>query len=374
MDHPNKLATKHLTRRTQVSEKIKNLLLDNSGDLEDRLPTVATLAKRFEVGVGTMHRALNDLEAEGFIAKKQGSGMFITSRRAPVTMSDTAAVCMESGTHLYGDLWSLLMQELLGRKLLPVGVDTSRGGTSDLIQRLSRADVRYFFVHPAGSFSWDVFQLPGLRDKPVFSFLDTSKSVDFPHLYRIETDLQALGQLATAHLWAKGCRRLLMVGTHTDEALLNQSALSNPKTVCFIASEWDKLGGKRTFLSSSDDAASTSTICFDEDRLVALFTGPDAPDAIMGTRDVEVWEAQQVLRRRLPDVLSRIKLCGVSDTPWSKAGSPPFTTVNLDLPSMVEASMKMLDALRAGKTLRRKKIIIEPKLIVREEDPVQKHG
>jgi DNA-binding LacI/PurR family transcriptional regulator len=86
---------------------------------------------------------------------------------------------------------------------------------------------------------------------------------------------------------------------------------------------------------------------------------------IVGTRDVEAWEAQQVLRRRAPELAERIKFYGFLDTPWSRAGSPPFTTVSVNIPAMVEAAMDILDTLLAGKTPANQRITIEPKLVVR---------
>jgi DNA-binding LacI/PurR family transcriptional regulator len=59
------------------------------------------------------------------------------------------------------------------------------------------------------------------------------------------------------------------------------------------------------------------------------------------------------------------RVFGFFDTPWSRAGSPPFTSVSVDIPAMVTSAMTMLDALRAGNEPREKSLTIPPRLVER---------
>jgi DNA-binding LacI/PurR family transcriptional regulator len=132
-----------------------------------------------------------------------------------------------------------------------------------------------------------------------------------------------------------------------------------------LVEAWEARGGTWRFINSLTDANATSLIRYDEDELVSALNESSGVQAVLGTRDVEVWEAQQVLRRRLPDRLDKLGFCGMFDTPWSRAGSPPFTTISVDIPAMVSAAMEMVDALRAGKTPYDRFVTVPPKVVVR---------
>src|SRR5690606_14752870 len=47
----------------------------------DRLPTEKALAEQFSVGLNTVRRAVEVLVGEGLVARKQGSGTYVTARR-----------------------------------------------------------------------------------------------------------------------------------------------------------------------------------------------------------------------------------------------------------------------------------------------------
>ena len=128
---------------------------------------------------------------------------------------------------------------------------------------------------------------------------------------------------------------------------------------------WEACGGTWSFLSSTTDQKTSSTIRFDEKQFLAKLNGAIVPDAIVGTRDVETWEAQQLVRRLAPQLSTKLGFAGFFDTPWSRAGSPPFTTVSLDLPAMTAAAMDYLDTLRKGELPSKRNVTINGKLIVR---------
>lgn len=355
------------SRIAEIAEALRLKIVGPGFALGEQLPPISRLAREFDVSVRTVHLALGRLEADGYVVKKNGVGTFVASRYTPMTLRETAAVCMESGVHLYGELWSRLMEALQSRQMVPVGMDTAHGDARELISRLYYADIRYFLVHLTGAAQWDLFTQPGFQKKPVIAFFGAPPSLDWPDLYRILSDFKGMGQLAAEHLWSKGCRRLLIVGTHSDKYYLRRLDAASHAVAPSLVEAWEARGGAWAFVDSSEDEVATSRIRFDEDSLVAAVKKAEGPDAILGTRDVDVWEAQQVIRRRLPEYLNRLRLCGMFDTPWSRAGSPPFSTVSVDVPAMVVAATGILDALRAGKKPASREITVTPKLIVREE-------
>ncbi|MDD4061350.1 MAG: substrate-binding domain-containing protein, partial [Kiritimatiellae bacterium] len=86
-------------------------------------------------------------------------------------------------------------------------------------------------------------------------------------------------------------------------------------------------------------------VLIDEQGVVAAFRGTKAPTAIFGLRDLETWHTQTVLLRHAPKLADSIGLVGYGNTPWSQAGHPPFSTVDLDLPDIADQTLRMIEAL-----------------------------
>ncbi len=353
------------SKQVEIAEALRLRIREPGFTVGDKLPTIIDLAKEFDVSVRTVHQALERLQEDGYIYKINGVGSFVTSRYSPMTLQETAAVCMESGVHLYGELWSSLMEALQTRHMIPMGMDTMHGDAHELISRLFHADIQYFLVHWTSAAQWDLFRQPMFQNKPVFAFFGAPDTLNWPNLYQIRSDFPAMAKLAAEYLWSTGHRHVLIVGTHSDKTYLRNMAVSDNAVAPSLVEAWEALGGTWRFINSINDVSASSLIRYDEDELVAALTDPAGVDAIMGTRDVDVWEAQQVLRRRLPERLDKLGYCGMFDTPWSRAGSPPFTTISVDVPAMVTAAMEMIDALRAGKAPYDRFVRVPPKVVVR---------
>ena len=58
-----------------------------------RLPSEGSLAKRFDVGRGTVRKALATLQAEGFIRTEQGRGSFVQEQLYPYELSRSSRFC-----------------------------------------------------------------------------------------------------------------------------------------------------------------------------------------------------------------------------------------------------------------------------------------
>lgn len=61
----------------QIIEQIKNLIMTNSLQEGDALPSMRLLAKELRISVITTKRAYEELEREGFITTVTGKGSFV---------------------------------------------------------------------------------------------------------------------------------------------------------------------------------------------------------------------------------------------------------------------------------------------------------
>ncbi len=360
----NILKGDRVTHRARICQQIQDLIVENHAGVGERLPSVETLAKRFKVSVGTLHLALTDLEAKGVINKKRGAGVFVASPYAPVTMHDTVAVCMESGTHLYGELWEQLMVALQARGLLPLGLDIGAADAGAMLDRLPMDQMTGYMMHAGVEVIQRLVSRTELQGTPVLAFFDAPELPDSRHYYRIVHDRKAMAGVMIKHLHSMGYKRLILLGPETDEYAVGHPGVIS-SVVAELAGEWGQEGTDWSFMRCEVDQPTVSAIRFDEDKLLALVRATKGRTAIVGARDVETWEAQQVLRRRAPELAERLEFYGFFDTPWSRAGSPPFTTVSLDIPAMVSVAMEILDAVKRGRDLKQRSWLIQPKLVKR---------
>lgn len=67
----------NLPRYEQVRWQIQCLLTENQWDTETPLPTESELAKRYQVSVGTVRKAVEKLAEDGIVSKQQGRGTFV---------------------------------------------------------------------------------------------------------------------------------------------------------------------------------------------------------------------------------------------------------------------------------------------------------
>jgi GntR family transcriptional regulator len=67
----------HVPVHVQLEEQIKHLILTGSFEAGDRLPSIRALAGFLRVNRNTVARVISDLEREGFVESRRGSGVYI---------------------------------------------------------------------------------------------------------------------------------------------------------------------------------------------------------------------------------------------------------------------------------------------------------
>jgi GntR family transcriptional regulator len=351
------------TRKEQVYERVFGMIMAENRPLGSKLPSIQILADRFDTSPRTVHLALSQLESNGHVVMKHGSGTFIASRHQPLGMKDTVALCMETHVHLFGELTGLLANELQTLGLAPLLVNTELATTTDLLMRISGTDAGFFLVH-AGVGAFEALRVLKTRGRPVIGLVDWGLEADWPGLYRILSDHDAGGRLAARHLHSRGHRHALLVGTETARPLWRQPDRMHPFAGCSFIDEWEALGGEWQILESRADTSSATGQSFDPRLLVARLDGPAAPTAVFGV-DFLAWEVQHLIRRILPQGDGHFEVMGYFDTPWSRAGSPPFSTVSLNLPAIASAVVALLRDLKEGREPEQTTIWIPPRLVVR---------
>jgi GntR family transcriptional regulator len=67
----------HVPVHVQLEEQIKHLILTGNFEAGDRLPSIRTLAGFLRINRNTVARVISDLEREGFVESRRGSGVYV---------------------------------------------------------------------------------------------------------------------------------------------------------------------------------------------------------------------------------------------------------------------------------------------------------
>ncbi|NLE41298.1 MAG: GntR family transcriptional regulator [Lentisphaerae bacterium] len=342
------LESNRLVKRQTLRRQVSDLLLADitSGRLRvgDKLPSIHVLSRRHNISTTPIRTAIHELEASGYLERRHGSGTYVQMTQPRLSMQRTVMLCIEARAHLYGELATLLAADLLGKGLLPAVVDTQHeeGRAARLAQALA-SDARFFIIRGEASLPFGQIAKASFPNRHFIGAISWETLTPFQNLHRVLSDYQGGGRLVAEHLWNAGHRRVLLVGTPSMiEAAANSASRSHQHGWGF-ARRWRELGGTQATLTShwvpGDD------VLLDEQGVVAAFRGTKAPTAIFGLRDLETWHTQTVLLRHAPKLADSIGLVGYGNTPWSQAGHPPFSTVDLDLPHIADQTLRMIEAL-----------------------------
>src|SRR4028119_886313 len=72
----------HVPVHVQLEEQIKHLVLTGGFAVGSRLPSIRALAGYLRVNRNTVARVMSDLEGEGYVESRRGSGVYVV--RPPV--------------------------------------------------------------------------------------------------------------------------------------------------------------------------------------------------------------------------------------------------------------------------------------------------
>ena len=344
-----------------------------SGELSagDQLPPMRRLAERFDTSICTIHNAVELLEEEGYLERRHGVGTFVADTTPDFSLLNTVALCMRFHAHLFGPLASELTSHLLQHHSTPMIVDMADEDSRRMMRSMARANVRFFIVHGNIHFPFDLLENSFFDDKWIVSVLRWY-GPERPNLLRVLSDMEAGGRKAARHLWERGHRRAVVVGTGNCFYGIRQQRSPDGNRVPLgqaagFVDEWEKLGGTwETLRSRVNKEGEDVFVWLDKEEFTDVFDrGSEPPTAVFGFRDVEGARVQQGLRRWCPGLAEDVDIVGYFDTPWSRAMDPPLSTISLRLNRVAERVAELVEAVLEGRDIDNPTRIVEPKLIVR---------
>ena len=338
-----------LTPSQRVALRVKRDVLDGRYGAHDRLPSYRTLGEQHGVALNTVRKALDILEGEGLVYRRERNGAFVRPGFARFGAGHDKAnlKCV----NIISDSDVGLQSPDFRRACCLVGLTRALEATDTRVRFAvahSSESAGYdsvlserFAPSEQGCVLWDIRSgawpkgfMEWLFEKDIPFVLQSGVPYDSPHLperHMVFINKVGAGFDATRHLVKLGHRRIGFVGVlHQFNAQISEGFLAAVR--CSGLSE--RAADMLNLQSESPEEVAAGVRDF-LDR-------PDRPTAIVAGNDptaIGILDAARSLGIRLPEELSVI---GYNDDPEAAAASPALTTL---APPRTEMSMKAVELL-----------------------------
>lgn len=318
------------TRQKQVQQYIMDLIDDQKLVNGDRLPSEKEICERFGVSRITAQKAYSDLQKSKIVYRVQGGGTYVG------TMSDTPSL----PSSRYFSLIMGTMNPASRSMEIIRGVEnfiqsqnlyitlhspsSSEDGLQKTVDKLLADGVRSMIFMPYYSYSDENIYFQLINSGIHVVFIDIH-SYNF-NANLVSSDNLSGGYLAVKHLIEKGYRRIATVSTEREDALslserfrgyqyaLKQNGLPfRPEYQCVITNQHKT--SRETVLNELHD------------RLAAMFSLTEPPDAIFGMNDPLALDAMgivQGLGRRVPE---DVGIIGFDNMERSADAATPMSSI-----------------------------------------------
>lgn len=354
------LPRKHLHVFTTIRREIES----GRYKVGDRLPSEAELVQRFGHSRITVGRALRDLQAEGLIERRAGSGTFVRETPLRRGLSFGLLIPDLGETEIFEPLCQGMMASPLAREHELIW-GSGTGETAAREERAWHLCRHYVERGVAGVFfaplehtprkdevnqriarAFDDARIPlVLLDRPI---------VPYPHPSQhdvVGIDNRAAGFVATDHLLSLGCTRLAFVGVP------NSAATVDAREAGFREALYTRgLEPRREFIRRLDP---------DDDVAVGALLA-EHPDGIVCANDRTAGRMMHALRRRGRLVPRDVRLVGIDDVDYAPLLPVPLTTLRQPTRLLGEVALGVMLQRVARRDLPARDTRIAFELVVRE--------
>ena len=357
----------------QIGERLKGNILDGKYSAGEKLPTYRELAKHFDTTMVTISNAVKMLEAQGYINRVPGSGMFVqepeSRKRSSVKFKKTGLL-MAVKADLYQNMADALINilEEFDYEAVPLGIKINDYKTSvEDKEKLIRKYVERAF---------DSLIISGERHFPSkllykyksyfkqINFITHYESVlDFPGANIITADYEKVGYLGGKYLMEQNKKRIAFLTYAKLSPALNKRLGSREFTA-----DSDVLNGMKRAMREigvEPDVHVVSHFPIGPEQKIAemeikdFMKQGDCGIMTMGdNRALTAYHAAHELGLQFGEHCSII---GMFNTPWTEILKPSLTSISIN-----EREIGCLAGKAVIEGWKGKKIKVEPELIVRE--------
>jgi DNA-binding LacI/PurR family transcriptional regulator len=338
-------------------------------------PTIRDVARRADVGLGTVSRVLNNSPQVSAATRERvlnaaealGFHPNISARRLVTGQTHQIAyIERQSPEHVFSDsFWPQVLRgvhdeaQMNGHEVLFAPDDRVQGkGRAGRLLRRNHVDG----VIVSG---------PRKDDAEVLALVEEGAPIVVqgawtdPRVPSVDVDNHAAAYQATQHLICLGHRRIAII-VHAPAAYTSSA---------------ERLSGYRKALADydiPDDPALVGRARFTpasgERAMETLLRLDPRPTALFATSDTVAIGAMSAIRHNGLDVPGDVAVVGFDDVPIARYLDPPLTTVRLPAYELGRHSARLLVARISGEPLDTPKHVLRSELIVRDSCGQQAHG
>jgi len=358
------------SKHREVSRRLLGEIAAGKYGASGRLPGEEQLVKKFGVSRTTIGRALRDLQTEGIIERRAGSGTYVRRRNPNSTgarqlgllIPDLATIeiftliCGELASvaraHEYTLLWGDAAQQYFGR-------DISPDQAVQLCEQFIEHRVSGVFFAPfeatAGNAGINQSIAQRFSNAGIPVVLLDRDSTPFPQRSEFDlvaSDNSAVGHLLAEHLLKLGCQRLAFVARPNFPSTV-ETRISGVRDALLrhqleLPAGWIQIG-------EPDDV-----------KFVRSLTAGRRWDAVVCANDQTAAQLMRALEKNKVRVPRDLRVVGFDDVKYATLLSVPLTTIHQSARDIaVTAYRAMLDRI-AEPTLPARTILLSPHLVVRE--------
>lgn len=357
---------KYVRLMVQLKEKIEKGVLKPG----DPLATRENLMKEHDISLSTVTRAVSELERQGWLISRQGSGTFV-AKRNPQEPTDSdepllVGLLAPNNCRFSQEVVSELVHEGAQHNIQFLTMFCAGGQEQELNQG------RLLMEKGAQALVWGPIQpkrhvsvasLFGKNQLPVILCEKTTDQIISPW-YCVRSDYASGMKKGLEHLFSLGHQRIAYFGPKNSESDFGPvpERWSAYKETMKQHNAWDP-----------DALTFNPTVLRDwaenRRRIDAIFRSANAPTAVVGFNDLTALEAHSSLRMLdLPNI-DELALMGHSDSTAGQYCQPRLSTVSTSLAEYVDAIVRILKAELSGQkeeVAAQREYIIPQRLILRE--------
>ena len=355
---------KPVPKHREVYASLRRQIQSGHWKKGERLPSEAELVRTFGASRITVGRAVRDLQTEGLVDRRVGSGTYVKTRESAGALSFGLLIPDLGETEIFEPICQGMMASPLAREhaLLWGSVNGARASKEDRAWQLCR---QYIDRRVAGVF-FAPLELTAEKDgvnHRIARALDEARIpvvlldrtvLPYPgrgHHDLVGIDNRRAGFVITAHLLRLGCRRLAFV------ALPNAAATVDAREAGYREAlyAWD-VPIDRTFVHRLDPADRT---------VVRALIESGRPDAIVCANDRTAGHLMQTLLQLEYAIPRDIRLVGIDDVEYASLLPVPLTTLRQPTRQIGDAALSAMLERVTRTDLPARDILLQCDLIVR---------
>ncbi|QEG23757.1 GntR family transcriptional regulator [Mariniblastus fucicola] len=363
------------TKHQQILEYVRQAILGGTYQAGDRLPTDGQLMRQFSTSRPTVARAMRDLEMEGYLERRAGSGSFV---RVPAQTKPSliGILTPEVGEHeLFQPICSEIALQCQKHNLSLLWADSAGNGDGAIDHERNAYDLcqRYISLGVAGVF----FTPVEFSEKMLVANREIAEQLDANGIsvVLLDRDIERLpkrsrfdlvgidnfraGCTQADHMLNLGCKRIGYVSREVSAPTIDL-----------------RIAGFRHAMSMRGiDAKNTLEFCGDlEDSAFINSIVEQSPEAIICANDTTAMMLMRSLLQLGIKIPDDIRMIGIDDVKIASMAMVPLTSIHQPCRAIGSAAVNTMVRRIENRKMCAHDIHVDVELVVRDSCGAAKSG